>query len=280
MSAEADMTCGLIGPVKPFWGASTLRAMGTSRVLPLGAYIAWRLLLAGLAGLGLGMVVMKDLYSLRGTQLIALLFAAYVNLRLVFVSGKFRKVERDGGDVNVATFMFSHIALVYQGALVLQLFSPLSLMFTLDSELDRTDINNALYSKEMAIVAPIGVLAVLSLLDIFISSINFRLTYALYSAEWICLSSRILSLCSEEQFTDFFFFRPQLRPPHRRLRDGFHVLLYLPLRFRPPSVLPRHVRLRPNRHRLRYAPSDPRHEPHSLQKAPRADDTAPSVCYL
>lgn len=179
LRAERDGGCGLIGPLTPFWGAVTLRSMGSSRLLPLAAYVVWRLLLLAAAATALTLILVRDLYSLRGTQLIALLFAAYVNLRLVFVSAKFRRVLGEGGDVDGATFIYSHIALVYQGSLVLQLFSPLGLMFTLKSELDRTDINNALYSKDLLIAAPVAALAALSLVDVVISSINFRLTYVL-----------------------------------------------------------------------------------------------------
>jgi hypothetical protein len=179
---EKDLCCALLGPWRPFWGASSLSDMATSRVLPLPAFVAWRLLLAAVALGALAVTSVVDAYSLRGTQLIALLFAAFICLRLVFVSMRYRSIVRDDADdfsVHEPTVARAHIALMYQGNLCLQLFSPLGLLATLLVEPDRTDINNRLYNGEIVIMAPIAALAACSVVDVLISSVDFRLTYVL-----------------------------------------------------------------------------------------------------
>jgi hypothetical protein len=179
---ERDLCCALLGPCWPFWGATSLSEMATSRVMPLLAFMAWRLFLAALAIAAIVLTAVSDAYSLRGTQLIALVFAAYIALRLLFVSNRYRAAiaaDPDEYSVHEPTTGLSHVALTYQGNVALQLFSPLGLLFTIAVEEKRADTSGKLYDGNILILAPIAALAAVSLLDVLLSSIPFRLTYVL-----------------------------------------------------------------------------------------------------
>lgn len=179
--SDRDLCCAIVGPWRPFWGRQSLADVATSHALPPRAFLIWRLVLFASAAAALTLTAVRDTFSLRGTQLIALLFAVYIPLRLAYVTYRYMGIKGDGDEATLHTrsSALAHIVLLYQGNLVLQVFSPIGLWLTLRSEMDRPDVNGLVYSGRADIFIPVASLLILSVIDMFFSALSFRLTYVI-----------------------------------------------------------------------------------------------------
>lgn len=179
---ESNLCCPLLGPWKPFWGDMSLRDVGSSEILSVPALMVWRAALAALATATLVLIVVYHRGSLRATQSVAILFSFYCALRLLWDSFMFRRaISRDPNDVTVfeRNRRNARFALVYQCTVTLLIFSPFGLWYAQMSKDRKFDVLRSLYGGKLQVIIPVIVLIVAFVIDVWISMIDFRLTYVI-----------------------------------------------------------------------------------------------------